>query len=441
MLDTIQNIPNPLIRAVAAAGIAFSIVTIATSPAIALFPNKEAAVRTSLYASAIAAGGGVVWGLARGKRSSGMKVVGNSTADNRQEWKDWRNLVVTKKVKESEEITSFYLQPQDSWALPDFLPGQFLTIQLEIPGERKPIIRTYSLSTHENNQTFYRLSIKREPAPKDLAVPPGLASNFMHDHVHEGAVLPAKPPSGRFFIDVNQSVPAILVSNGVGITPMISMAKACMRLNPARPVWFIHGARDGRYHAFRDEMAAVAQQSPNLHLHYRYSRPQPEDTGFFHSIGYVDGSLLQTLVSREAEFFLCGSPPFLQSIRDGLRDWGVPDHRVFYESFGGGKPKAAAEMPAMASGSASDGAISEVMFLRSQATQSWDASQGTLLEFAEAQGIDPPYSCRQGVCGTCSCKLTEGEVTYVEEPSYPVENGSVLICIAQPKSAKVTLDL
>lgn len=438
MLDTLQKIQNPVIRAVAAAGMTFSVVTIATSPAIALFPNKDAAVQTSLYASAIAAGGGAVWGLANGKRSSDQRVsLGNDAADDRQEWKDWRNLVVTRKVKESEEITSFYLQPQGSWSLPDFLPGQFLTIKLEIPGQPKPIIRTYSLSTHESHQTFYRLSIKREPAPKDQAVPPGLASNFMHDQIQEGAIIPAKPPSGNFFIDVNQPLPAILISNGVGITPMISMAKACMRLNPARPVWFIHGARDGRYHAFREEMAALAQQHPNLTLHYRYSRPQPEDAGFFHSMGYVDASLLQALVRSESEFFLCGSPPFLQSIRDGLRDWGVPDSRVFYESFGGGKPKATStEMPVIAG----EGAIAEVVFLRSQATHTWDASQGTLLEFAENQGLDPAYSCRQGVCGTCQCKLVDGEVRYVEEPSYPVENGSVLICIAQPHSTKVSLE-
>jgi uncharacterized protein len=133
----------------------------------------------------------------------------------------------------------------------------------------------------------------------------------MHDLVQEGSVIPAKPPSGKFVLEVQNSIPAVLVSNGVGITPMIAMAKACNRLNPNRPIWFLHGARDGQYHAFRDEVFALAQQNPNLQIHFAYSRPRSEDEGFFQSTGYVDTALIQFLVAQDAEFFLCGSPPFL----------------------------------------------------------------------------------------------------------------------------------
>jgi ferredoxin-NADP reductase len=155
----------------------------------------------------------------------------------------------------------------------------------------------------------------------------------MHDQVHEGSVIPAKPPSGKFILDVQKAIPAVLISNGVGITPMISMAKAVTRLNPNRLIWFLHGARDGRFHAFRDEVRSIAEQNPNLTIHFAYSRPREEDTGHYHSTGYVDIDLIQSLVMQEAEYFLCGSPPFLASIRAGLKDASVPESRVFFEMF------------------------------------------------------------------------------------------------------------
>ncbi len=151
--------------------------------------------------------------------------------------------------------------------------------------------------------------------PKGWDVPAGLASNFMHDQVEEGTVILVKPPNGMFFLNVHQSSPVVLISNGVGITPMMSMTKACSFHNPNRPIWFIHGARDGKSHAFREEVLAIAQQNPNLHAHFRYSRPRPEDEGFYHSTGYVDVALVRYVAQMnghmDAEYFLCGSPPFL----------------------------------------------------------------------------------------------------------------------------------
>ncbi len=132
-------------------------------------------------------------------------------------------------------------------AIPNFQPGQFLTIKLSIPGQEKPVIRTYSLSDCLDPWEYYRLSIKRESAPKGLDVRPGVASNFMHDQVNEGSVIPAKPPRGKFVLDVQKSLPAVLISNGVGITPMLSMAKACTQLNSNRSIWFIHGRGMGAF--------------------------------------------------------------------------------------------------------------------------------------------------------------------------------------------------
>jgi ferredoxin-NADP reductase len=345
--------------------------------------------------------------------------------------------VVVRKVKESAEITSFYLQPADGKEIPSFRPGQFLTIKLTIPGQAQPVIRTYSLSDYPEPCNYYRLSIKRESAPPGLDVPPGLSSNFMHDQVQEGSIVPAKPPSGNFVLDVSKPIPAVLISNGVGITPMIAMAKACSHLNPDRPLRFLHGARDGEYHAFRDEVLSLAAQNPNLQVHFAYSRPQPKDAGKFHSTGYVDMALIQTLVDRDAEFFLCGSPPFLQSLREGLQAWGVPDERVFFESFA----RARITPPENRSPASATGQMAEIIFSQSDKSLIWQDEHNSILEFAEAHGLNPDYSCRQGICGTCMCKILEGEVAYQIEPTATIDEGSVLICISKPKTAKVVLDL
>lgn len=309
MLESLGRIQNPWMRSLTAATTVCSVVTLASAIAIGTInPKDKSAYQWGVYATLLATGGGAVLGLAytgktlerRSLQDSGTISMPNS---EHQIWRDWRNFVVVRKVKESEEITSFYLKPEDGDKIPSFQPGQFLTIKLEIPGEVKPVIRTYSLSDYPEPCDTYRLSIKREPAPRDLDVPPGLSSNFMHDRVQEGSVIPAKPPSGKFVLDVHKSSPAVLVSNGVGITPMIAMAKACSRLNPSRPIWFLHGTRDGQYHAFRDEVLNLAGENPNVQIHFAYSRPRPEDEGQFHSTGYVNTALIQSLASQDAEFF------------------------------------------------------------------------------------------------------------------------------------------
>jgi hypothetical protein len=441
MLESLGRIQNPVARSLTAAITACSVVTLASAITIGTTnPKDKSAYQWGVYAALLATGGGAVLGLAyRGKTKEAPQKLGTFPMPDAapQGWKDWRNFIVVRKVKESEEITSFYLKPEDGSEIPSFQPGQFLPIKLEIPGQAKPVLRTYSLSDYPELCDTYRLSIKREPAPRGLDVPPGLSSNFMHDQVQEGSIIPAKPPSGKFVLDVRKSTLAVLVSNGVGITPMIAMAKACIRLNPNRPLWFLHGARDGQYHAFRDEILNLADQNPNLQVHFAYSRPRPEDEGKFHSTGYVDIDLIQTLVSQDAEFFLCGSPSFLNALREGLQSWGVPDNQVFFESFMKARTAPAeniAPVPA-------ERKTAEIVFTQSDKTLTWQANQDSILEFAEANDLNPDYSCRQGICGTCMCKLLEGEVEYHSEPTAAITPGSVLICISKPKTARVVLEL
>ena len=441
MLTSLGRIQNPLVRSLTAAITAGAVITMAAAIALGVTNAKEnaakenAAYRAALIAALVGAGCGAVLGLVYPTKSN---------PPDRETWKDWRNFVVVRKVKESEEITSFYLRPEDGGDLPKFQPGQFLTIKLDIPGQPKPVIRTYSLSDYAEHCEFYRLSIKREPMPAGSNFMPGIASNFMHDRVQEGSIIPAKPPSGKFVLDLQKSLPAVLISNGVGITPMISMAKAATLINPQRSIWFVHGARDGQFHAFRDEVATIAHQNPNVHVHFAYSRPQPEDRGHYHSTGYVDTDLIRSLVSQDAEYFLCGSPVFMQSLREGLKAAGVPDSRVFFEAFTKGistgiEARAVANPNTASPNGSSDRA--DVVFAESGKTVAWRSGDGNLLDLAEANDLNPPYSCRQGICGTCMCQILEGEVDYQEPPVAAIDEGSVLICIAQPKTSRVVLAL
>ena len=445
MLRSLSQIRNPLIRSITAASASFSIIVMIAVVAIGLSekPQDKAANKTGIYASllALALGAGL-----------GLVVKGDSSATTKDTqsdiWQDWRDFKIFKKESESKEITSFYFQPVDNEKIPDYKPGQYLTIKLDIPDQSRPVIRTYSLSDYPESKDYYRLSIKREDSPKGLDVPPGVASNFMHDHILEGSVIPCKPPKGKFYLEVNNSIPAVLISNGVGITPMISMAKACAKENPERHIWFIHGARNGEYHAFREQMNAIEASYPKLQLHYRYSRPNADDEGRYHSQGYADKQLLADTIipeikqthngSSDAEYFLCGSPAFMDSLRTGLSELDVPEDRVYFESFGGGMTKGKSEATATTEGSVES---AEVVFAESNKTVTWTPADGTLLEFAEANGLNPDYSCRQGVCQTCTCQIQSGEVEYLEEPASEPDEGSVLICVSRPKTGKIVLDL
>ena len=446
MLRSLGQIHNPLLRSITAGSTSLAMATIIAALAVGFTkPRDKAANQTGVYASLIAFVVGAGIGLAvKDERSPASS--SKTTISDEDVWQDWRNFKIVKKKPESKEITSFYLQPVDGAEIPNYKPGQYLTIKLDVPEQSRPVIRTYSLSDYPEAKDYYRLSIKREGSPSQ-DVPPGVASNFMHDRISEGSIIPCKPPKGKFYLEVKNDTPAVLMSNGVGITPMIAMAKSCAKDNPQRHIWFIHGARNGEYHACREEMMAVKDSYPNLHLHYRYSRPHPEDEGNYHSQGYADKQLLADTIipeiksthngSSEAEYFLCGSPAFMDSIRQGLQELDVPEDRVFYESFGGGKTKGKAENANDTPGVES----AEVVFARSNKTVTWTSKDGNLLDFAEANGLNPDYSCRQGICHTCTCQIKEGEVEYIESPDSEPDAGSVLICVSRPKTNKIVLDL
>jgi ferredoxin-NADP reductase len=247
-----------------------------------------------------------------------------------------------------------------------------------------------------------------------------------------------KAPGGNFFLDMAKEAPVVLVSGGVGVTPMLSMANAIAASGSKREVWFFFGARNRKEHIHKEEMARLAAANENIHLHVCYSRPDAEDckgTDYHHE-GRVCVELFKELLpSNNYDYFLCGNGAFMKSISDGLEEWGVPEKSVFFEAFGPAtvKKKAAPVAPAAAAGVA---AI-EVMFSRSGKKCQWQPGTGSLLDFALENGVRIDSGCRAGSCGSCLVAIKSGDVDYVSEPGEKPESGSCLTCICKPRGSIV----
>ncbi|MEK9723806.1 MAG: 2Fe-2S iron-sulfur cluster-binding protein [Rhodospirillaceae bacterium] len=357
-------------------------------------------------------------------------------------WDGYRTFVVDRKEPESETITSFYLVPGDGGALPAYRPGQFLGFTLDVPGRMTPVVRTYTISDAPGRE-YYRLSIKREPAPADQPdVPPGVSSNFFHDHVQVGSTLRVRAPSGDFALRPEGKGPVVLLSNGVGCTPMVAMLQAVAESGAARDVWFVHGARNGREHAFGADVRAIAAAHPNIRVHVCYSRPDDADAQGvdYDSAGHVTADLLKELVGDTTpQFFMCGSTPFMKSLYNGLLDWGVDEFQIVYEFFGTAselreKPQQTPEEAATAMGLAPDTAFA-VEFRQSGVSAEWTPTSGTLLELAEANGVDADFICRQGMCHTCLTTVLSGSFAYAHDDVVPpMGDDEVLLCSARPTS-------
>jgi uncharacterized protein len=349
----------------------------------------------------------------------------------------WRPYKVTRIVDESRVIRSFHLAPADGHAVPPFQAGQHLPIRLKtVTGEI--LQRTYTISQASSDEGL-RLSIKRE----------GVASSHLHDRVRKGDVIEALGPRGQFTIDAALRRPAVLIGAGVGITPMVAFARHVVtegfRNRRTRPLHLIQVARSEDLRAFGDELQALvlrAKGAMKLQVVLDEGDGAPE--------GALKGPLTMELLKSllpfdDHEFFLCGPPAFMQALYDGLLDLGVRDARIQAEAFGPSSLKrrpdgitAAATPPAPAARQAT------VTFLRSGDAAEWTAERGTLLEFAEGKGLNPPFSCRAGHCGSCATRMTAGRVTYTEPTAWRPAEGEVLLCCAMPAAGsgeRLELDL
>lgn len=362
----------------------------------------------------------------------------------------FRRFRVTRRTQESASIVSFELVPVDGAALPPFVAGQFITLRLQLSsGER--LLRTYSLSGDPADATRWRISVKREAGADN--VPEGRGSSYLHARVHVGDELDLAGPSGAFVCSDDITRPVVLMSGGVGLTPLVSMLHRLRAMDGAhgRRVHFIHACENGGVHAFRDEVRAVAVAHPNVQVHFCYRIPSVEDRALKHfdSEGLISKDTLQSLLPLDDyEVYLCGPPAFMQANWRLLRGLGIARERIHYEFFGPATVLEEEPVPATSGKAAiveatkpeSAASLATVRFHPLAEPVVWDPACASLLDFAEKLGYEPAFSCRTGICNSCVTGLIDGEVEYTEEPLEPPSQGTVLLCCAKPAGC-VTLAL
>ncbi|XZE45587.1 NO-inducible flavohemoprotein [Pirellulaceae bacterium SH467] len=252
-------------------------------------------------------------------------------------WTGRREFVVDRKVQESEIITSFYLKPADGGLIPDFLPGQYITLHIDHP-TTPTSPRNYSLSDAPNGK-YFRISVKREPSPNSSA-PDGLISNHLHDRVKQGDTIAIGPPCGEFTIDPKAwgKRPVVFIAGGIGVTPLLSMAKALTASPKVLPIVFIQAARNSAVHAFREEIEALKKDaSSDVTIHFLYDQPLVEDVsaGRCHGSGLIDSACISKLAPfPDAEYFFCGPKPFMVHVQSLLDGMSVDRGRTHCEFFG-----------------------------------------------------------------------------------------------------------
>jgi ferredoxin-NADP reductase/MOSC domain-containing protein YiiM len=351
-------------------------------------------------------------------------------------WPGFRQMRVANIHKESDSVTSFILKPIDGQHLPLFQAGQYVVLRLLVDRGKSPVLRSYSLSDLAAADHF-RISVKNESN--------GIGSSFLCNRAREGDLLDVSAPRGSFTLRPGQS-PVVLLSAGVGATPVMSMLHTLAAERSQREIWWIYGARDRVDHPFAEESRSLLKQLSRGRGYIVYSRPAAIDQvgADFDAHGHIDTALLGRIaVSRGSDFYLCGPSSFLRNMRDGLRNWGVLAGNVHTEIFGsleGITPGMARvdHTPHLPQGPPGSGL--PVSFARSGITAAWDPKFGSLLELAEACDVPVRWSCRTGVCHTCITGLIDGSITYDPEPLERPAPGNVLVCCSQPKVG-VILDL
>jgi ferredoxin-NADP reductase/MOSC domain-containing protein YiiM/ferredoxin len=350
-------------------------------------------------------------------------------------WPGFRPLVVTRIQEESRTVRSLWLADPDGTPVPAARPGQFLTLRLRPDPAGPPLVRSYSLSGRPGDKA-YRVSVKREPH--------GVGSEYLHTHVQVGDTIEVAAPRGTFTLRSGTG-PVLLISAGVGATPVMAMLEELAAERSDREIWWLFGARDRAEHPFAAESAHLLAELPHAHRYVCYSRPEGSGEDF-DAAGRLSADMLGALdLPRDAEAYLCGPAGFLRDMSAALVALGFAPATVRTEIFGsqpaltpgipGGSPSRPPHPPA---GPAGDGPA--VSFARSGLTVPWQRDFASLLDFAEACDVPTRWSCRTGVCHNCETGLLSGEIEYAPEPVEPPADGNALICCSRPHGA-VVLDL
>ena len=359
----------------------------------------------------------------------------DQTEQEKSSWNGWRKFRVAEKLNECEDVFSFVLKPHDGKAIPAFKPGQYLTFGLDIPGRDKQVVRCYSLSSAPSDRDFYRVTIKKEKAPPDKpGVPPGVGSSFFVDGVKDGDLLNVKAPGGHFYLETEKQTPLVLISAGVGITPVLSMAREIAAIGSERETWFFFVCRSRADHMLKAEVEQLAARCDNIRLHVCYSKPGPADVQGkdFHTAGRLPADVLKAVLpSSNYDYYMCGNGSFMKSMYEGLIGWGVPEAKIHYEAFGPATIKKTSDTLTLRKADAG-GKVVNVTFGKSGKVVRWDPALLNLLDFARANEVRIDSGCCAGSCGSCSVAVKEGEVEYLSKADAG-EAGSCLTCVCRPK--------
>jgi ferredoxin-NADP reductase/MOSC domain-containing protein YiiM len=350
-------------------------------------------------------------------------------------WPGFRELRVTKLVPESAAVSSIYLAAADGTALPAGLAGQYLTLRITGAGQPAPV-RSYSLSAAPDAGT-YRISVKQEPH--------GTASGYLNRALRPGALLGVAAPRGDFVLD-GDTGPVLLISAGIGVTPLLSMLYQLAGRHSEREVWWLHGARGPREHPFAAEAHALLSALPRAREHVFYSAATPPERHRIHATpGRLTKAKLAALgVPASASAYVCGPASFMADMQDALTAIGVDPARVRTELFGAlpsvnpGLTGQTRRPPHQPAGAAGTGPL--VTFARSGIAVPFAAGQRSVLDLADACDVPARWSCRTGVCHTCVTPLLSGDITYSPAPLERPAGGQVLVCCAQPRT-DIVLDM
>jgi ferredoxin-NADP reductase/MOSC domain-containing protein YiiM len=350
----------------------------------------------------------------------------------------FQSLIVTSIDRESADVLSFALQSADGHPLPSPLPGQYVVLRLKPAAGGATLFRSYSLSGPLSTER-YRISVKIEPN--------GAAGNYLREHLRVGDRLDVSSPRGSFVLQAGER-PIVLLSAGIGATPVLAMLHALAAARSTRQVIWLHTARDGQHHPFAHEARNLLRELTNGRSYVCYTRPDSADqTGeAFNATGRFSRSVFDQLaLPRDADVYLCGPTQFMMDMKDALAALGVAPNRVHIEIFNGGESRtpgvvgATTRVPHPPSDDANTGP--SVSFARSGISAHWDASRyASILEMAEACDVPVRWACRTGVCHSCESGLVSGAVVYDPQPLDKPADGNLLVCCSQP-TTDVVIDL
>jgi ferredoxin-NADP reductase len=352
-------------------------------------------------------------------------------------WPGFRRLTVTAITRESEAVISIRLQDPQGDPLPAARPGQFLTLRVQPHKNQRSVLRNYSLSGPPE-AGYYRITVKRERR--------GAASGYLHTRLRVGDQLDIAAPRGTFILDRTPD-PVLLISAGIGATPVLAMLQALAETHSDREIWWLHGARNGREHSFADETRTLLSSLPSARMDVYYSDPAPHDLqgrDFDRKGRLTPSQLAELQPPLDAEAYLCGPAAFMDDISAGLAALGLEAAHIHTEPFGPARSRTPgiaatpAHPPHPPPGQPGHGPTIE--FARSDLTIPWSSDYGSLLELAEACDVPVRWSCRTGVCQTCETTIIAGDVDYNPDPVESPPDGSVLLCCSQPRD-DIVLDL